>query len=187
MSRDLGVTYDALIVDVLHCMHLGVLQRYISFVWWPLILRNAFDVDAVNKDELIVLSVGKMRAKLFAFYPAYRAENPEHSTLTELSDLSVKTLGPEGLYLLKTKAAMTRPLVPFTTRLLREIGKKIPNHRPLLRVGESLDRMLRVMREKTTIMRPTAVQDHLVSDLLSALLRLMISGKDMSVFVYIPP
>jgi hypothetical protein len=159
MSKELGITYDCLIVDMLHCLHLGVLQRYVSFVWWSLVEHNAFKVSAANDEEMLMLTVRRLRARLFAFYPIYKAENPEHSSLTELSDMPVKTLGPRGAYLLKTKAAMTRPLVPFTNRLLRELTDVIPHQKVVLAAGESLDRLLIVLRGETDIITPVAFQE----------------------------
>ena len=161
MSAELGITQDCLIVDMLHCLHLWVLQKYVSFVWWSLILGDAFKAHAPNEEELILLSVNRLRGELFAFYPGYRRENPDHSTLTEVSDLTVQTLGPKGSYLLKTKAAMTRPLVPFTNMLLRKMPGSIPDQNALLLAGESLDRLLRIFRGQSDTINPSALQDHI--------------------------
>jgi hypothetical protein len=154
-----GVTYDCLIVDVMHCLHLGVVQRYVSFVWWSLISANAFRVVATGEDELISLSVHRLRAQLFEFYPRYRKQDPEHSTLTELSDLSMKTLGPKNAYMLKTKAAMTRPLLPFSVELLRRFGGDLPGNKALHAAGVALNKLLLALRSEPDVPSPGAVQD----------------------------
>jgi hypothetical protein len=159
LCSELGIGYDSLIVDVLHCMHLGVLQRYVSFCLWSLILANSFKVRATGEDELIALSAGRVRALLFEFYPRYKRLDPDHSTLTELNDFSVKTLGPKGAYVLKTKAAMTRPLVPFTLELLQKFGGSLPHQAALHAGGTALNRILLVMRAHADVMPSSAVQD----------------------------
>jgi hypothetical protein len=158
-SASLGVGYDCLIIDILHCLHLGVLQRYVSFCWWSLVMSNAFKVRATNEDELISMSVSRLRALLFDFYPRYRRLHTDHSTLTELSDLTVKTLGPKGSYLLKTKAAMTRPLVPFTVEVLQRFGDSLPQRSALHAAGKALNQVLLTLRAKPEIVAPAAIQD----------------------------
>ena len=159
-SEAYGVGIHSLIVDILHCLHLGVLQKYVVFCWWELIEHNVWNVDASNEDELLSLSLHLLRSALFAWYPRYRAAYPlEASTLTEVPDITPKTLGPKHKFLLKTKAAMTRPLVPFTVDLLKKHPGKIPNQRALQTVGESLDELLSLMRSTSRVPPVHVVQD----------------------------
>jgi len=156
-SRSLGVTLSSMVVDMLHALHLGVLQKYVAFVWWSLIWRNAWSVTATNEEELIVLSVHRLRADLYAWYPSYTfGEGGPNAT--KLSDLSLKTLGPKGAYMLKTKGAMTRPLVPFCIYLLRRYNGILANHAAALKTGEALDRILVVLKGQSHVVSATAIQ-----------------------------
>ncbi len=79
-----GVTLESLVVDMLHCIFLGILQRFISFAWWSMVERNALQVSASNEEELLSLTVHRLREELFAWYPQHRLGNP---AFTELPDL----------------------------------------------------------------------------------------------------
>ena len=160
-SDDYGVGVQSLIVDILHCLHLGVLQKYVVYCWWRLIEHNAWQVPATNEEELFIFSVHRLRADLFGWYPAYRRARPEEmNTMTELPDVTPKTLGPKGAYLLKTKAAMTRPLVPFTVDLLKKmLPNNIPGQSGLQAAGESLDRLLVLLRQSPRVPNSSTTQD----------------------------
>ena len=160
LCRALGVTLEGLIIDMLHCLHLGVLQKYVMFCWWSLSENNARGVMASNEEELFSLSVHRLRSDLFHWYPVHRARRPDEvNAMTQLTYLTPKTLGPKGSNLLKAKAAMTRPLVPFTTHLLTTMPNKAPHQVALLTGGEALDKILVLLKEAPRNPPPQVVQD----------------------------
>lgn len=148
-SVDMGVTLAALVVEMMHVMHLGVLQKFVSWSWWGLILGNVFGLTISNEEELIELSVHRLRAEYFAWVGPYRRAHPElERSFTQLPDLTPKTLGPKvAAFILKTKAAMTRPLVPFTLMLLQKYPDKFLGQAATAAAGGAMDRILTILRE----------------------------------------
>jgi len=69
-----GVTVETTVIDTMHCLHLGVMQKYVSWIWWGLVAGNAWRVLASNNDELLSKSVSHLRGELFSWYPAYKQE-----------------------------------------------------------------------------------------------------------------
>lgn len=159
LAEHLGATLDIMVVDQMHVMHLGILQKYISFVLWSLLLRNAWKVNATSQDMRLTLGVQRLRAELFGWYPTFRRDWPGEEKCTEVSDFSLKHLGPEGAFQLKTKAAMTRPLLPFCVLLLRKYEDVLPQQAGLRAAGEALDSFLVLMEAERVLVSPGGIQE----------------------------
>ena len=122
-------------------------------------LGNAFGVVASNEEELISTSVHILRAGYQAWIVKYRKEHPgEQRNCTEVPNISPKTLGVKGQYQLKTKAMMTRPLVPFTIYLLAKFKDKIPNQLAVQAAGQALENLLVTFRVEGHIATSAAHQ-----------------------------
>ena len=120
---------------------------------------NAWAAPATSEEELIVLSVHRLRAQLYAWYPSYTHDEEGDPKATQLSDLTLKTLGPKGTYMLKTKGAMTRPLAPFCIFLLRRLNGVLANHGAVLKSGEALERILVVLKRQGRTVSAVAIQE----------------------------
>ena len=160
-SLAIGLTINSLCVDILHTVHLGVLARYISFCWWQLCLSNSFGLVGPTENELVSRSVDVIRLELFRWYKTYRRQSHDHALLTELEDLQVKHLGDKGNLTLKVKGAATRPLLPFTLWLLRNLPmpRRLSQQDDLLRAGDGLEKLLLLLRREGDVLSAEALQD----------------------------
>ena len=147
-NSNVGCDIDALTVDVMHCMHLGVIQRWISYSWWSLCLANAFGTNSSNEDELLRQSVQCLANMYHAWLPSWKKEHPEEErSATEVPEITMKTLGPKGSYLLKAKAMMTRPLLPFTLWVLQRYPGKFEGQAACKDAGVALEGFLGALRK----------------------------------------
>ena len=87
MCEWLGITQDRLAIDLMHTMHLGILLRYLSWVWWKLVDCDFFRVDVSTKEVRVDLTVDRLRCLLFIFIRGTRRSTP-----TMLALLSSPTL-----------------------------------------------------------------------------------------------
>lgn len=158
LSEPLGITLKSIVVDMLHCLHLGVLQKFVSFVWWSLLRKNVWQIVSDSEEQRLAQSIPRLRSELLSFYPVFRNKWAGEQSATQISDLSMKTLGVKGRYELKTKGSMTRPLVPFSVVLLKKFAGVLPRHDELVATGEALDRMLVHLKDQPAAMTHPGVQ-----------------------------
>ena len=146
---------QTLIIDILHAWYLGIFQRYLGHLWWEFIENNMFGVRDSNMETLIGESVQRMRNLLTKFYEMYHARFPL-DRISELSDLSLKTLGPrQGTRYLKAKGAETRPLISYTSWLVRTHPGKLPAEDGVYLLGlDSLEQMYTICKDSPNNMRP---------------------------------
>ena len=86
-------------IDGLHTLNLGVLQRYVVRVFWSLINANSWYVGG-PQDVLRAQSVSLLRSMLMDWYATQK-----HRGFTEVQDLSLAMLGDgDSQKKLKTKA-----------------------------------------------------------------------------------
>ena len=143
----IGVGIEAVMVDTLHCLHLGILQRYVSDTWWHFILADGFGTGATSEPELLRLSVSCLRRLYAPWLRGWRTANPgERRSSTEVPHIGVSTLGGKLGHQLKMKAMMTRPLVPFTVHLLTTHPGKIASQVRMVAAGEALEKLIRLTR-----------------------------------------
>ena len=152
----LGFDITSITVDPMHTLHLGLLQRFCSYVFWNFLLANVYNVPFPTEDELILLGLARMRAELYGWYSGYKAMHPG---ITELSDFTRKTLGEKGKWELKCKAAATRPLFSFCLHLLRKYPNRCPGHDAVLANGEAMYRILEIWREQGDVPTQAAQKD----------------------------
>ena len=126
-----GVSFDALSIDTLHTMYLGVWQRCIMWIFWHVLLYNCFEVVGTSPDRFQG-GVIKLRAMLFKWYHDLPRAHKER--VTQLEDLTVKMLGSRSRPKLKVKAMECKGLSNCAVFLLEtSIGKiGVTGHRLLI-------------------------------------------------------
>ena len=123
-----------MMIDGLHTLNLGVLQRYVVRVFWSLINADSWQVG--GPQEIIrTQSVSLLRGMLMSWY-----KQNKHLGLTEVLDLSLPMLGDgDKQNILKTKASETKGLTYFCLHLLGELGHHIQDLAgPLMAAGRAI-------------------------------------------------
>jgi hypothetical protein len=116
-----GVSVASLSIDVLHTLHLGVFKHFVMLVIWHLFDSNYCLPEHMwtrTAEERISLMVLRVRTDLWAFYGVL--EKRLRHKITRLTDFTVSMVGENGSRKLKTKAAETRWLLPFTMDMLEK-------------------------------------------------------------------
>ena len=98
-----GVTTDALAIDILHTLHLGVILYFSSEVVWALLLGNIFGI-AGGADDILHMGVFRIRDRLFAWYNQWDAAHPERPAC-RLGNFTVQMLGDRAHPRLHVRAA----------------------------------------------------------------------------------
>lgn len=141
-----GVGVGVLMVDKLHTLHLGPAQVWVCHALWAAITSDAFSTGAKG-DQLYALSMQHIKNLLWAWYKKARRERPNEQ-ITEVQDLTVAMLGGRPLtQSLKTKAAETKGLVPFTLDLLKTYRHQFaePTINDLISAGEALNKYFELL------------------------------------------
>ena len=94
-----------LTIDVLHCLHLGVLMTYCKVVIWLLINGGAWGQHG-SQEETFHAAVLAIRVELNQFYGARHRAHPTEG-LTRISSFRHKTLGDPSDPKLRAKGAET--------------------------------------------------------------------------------
>ena len=70
-------------------------------------------------------------------------------------------LGDKDSLKLKVKGAATRPLLPFTLWLLRNLpmSRRLSHHDDLLRAGDAFEKLLLLLRREGDVLSAEALQD----------------------------
>ena len=165
ICRALHSSVRTMVVDSLHCWYLGIFQRYLGHVWWQIVDHNVLGVDSPNRESLVANSVQRMRSLLPQFYRMWHEQFPL-DRISELSDLSERNLGASaGIRTIRTKAAETRPLLPYTSWLIKQHPNRLPVADGLALMGlESLQSMLQVCAQGGPNLTPEEIRrmfDHL--------------------------
>ena len=105
-------------IDTLHTLNLGVLQRFVLRVFWSLIDANSWQVGG-PQEVVRAQSVSLLRGMLMDWYATQKLRG-----FTEVQDLSIAMLGDgSNQNKLKTKAAETKGLTYFCLHLPVNLGE----------------------------------------------------------------
>jgi hypothetical protein len=151
-----GVTTDALAIDILHTLHLGVILYFSSEVVWALLLGNIFGI-AGGADDILHMGVFRIRDRLFAWYNQWDAAHPERPAC-RLGNFTVQMLGDRAHPRLHVRAAESYWMFLFVLDLLRDHADKIDNGRILLVAGESLIEYLNILKQHGSRLPPDVPQ-----------------------------
>ena len=112
-----GFTIEALCLDVMHVLDLGVTQYLIGAVFRELIENNFCGSDFIYVDMRRTANLKALRVRLRTYYRGVRRER---GRMTCIGRLSMPMLGPVANPRLKAKAAESRNLVPLLSVLCDE-------------------------------------------------------------------
>ena len=122
----LGVGYDTLCVDPLHCLFLGAFQEFAAAFLWVLFDANVWGpADGASGEQAIQLALLRLRSDLKAWISAKRRENP-HRGLTEICDMTRKMVGARAEPKLALKGGETKTFVMFLCDLVLRFENDIP-------------------------------------------------------------
>ena len=124
LLESLGIGIYSLAIDVLHTVHLGVMQRFCCAFVWLCISRNAFRVPARTLEDTVIATCLAVRESITRFYAIYARANPGHR-LTEIQDITPSMLGKRSKPKLKLKAAETWGFLLWVQHALATIGDRL--------------------------------------------------------------
>ena len=150
-----GITLDCIALDTLHTLHLGVVVRYVTAVFWHLLEQDAWRVPHGGDKEKIKRGVERLRVDLFGFYAKMRKN--VHA-LSELHDLSLKMMGKRASLRMKAKAAESKWLLCFCVHELEVLKDHVPDGAAYLDGAKSLWRHMELMDELPQKLPPEGVK-----------------------------
>ena len=153
-----GVSIRNLMIDMLHCVYLGIAQNYISTVLWMLITSNVWHIQTGTRDELEQLAVIRLWASIEEYYAQRRPLRARPEGTTEIQDLTIGMLGSRDAKLFKAKGAETKGLIPFAISMLEKYGvPALPAAAtPLIAAGKALMEVIRVQAVNECAMSPAS-------------------------------
>ena len=93
---------------------------------WQIVDHNVLGVYSPNRESLVAKSVQEMASFLPQFYRMWH-EQFSLDRVSELSDLGERNLGTNaGIRKIKTKAAESRPLLLYTSWLIKQHPNRLP-------------------------------------------------------------
>jgi hypothetical protein len=150
------ITLDCFGIDVLHTLHLGVIMSFISHTLWACVEHNVFEVRG-SAEEIVAVTVAKLRVRLAQHYDAHDSEHPEHPKC-RLTDFSTKTLCGKGQCRLQAKAAETGHMLSFAVELLQAFAAKIVQGESLKAAGLMLSEYMDLLRDADEVLPPAVAQ-----------------------------
>lgn len=145
---------EAMCIDEMHTMHLGVFQVYILSVLWGLVVADAWGAGGnLPEDAAHERSALRLRHDLFQWYASQKRRFPT-KPLYELADFSLKMMGSKHKPSLNAKAAESGTLLEFAVAMCKTHQASLPNGAALLGAGEALVQYLQVTRGAPPKLRP---------------------------------
>ena len=147
----LGISVDTIALDTLHTLHLGIMNRFVCFALWQLLLSSAWaEPDAPEGARPTVaqleLKILRLRSALWIWYSERHADHPLEN-LTRLQNLTMGMLGSVQDQVLKAKGAETKALLLFTLDQLELYKADVPNSAMVLTAGQELATFLKLCDE----------------------------------------
>ena len=154
----IGVRITSFAEDVLHTMHLGIMQVYILAVLWALFEIDVFQTWIGGMEERVLASAQILQGELFKWY-VKRSKTFPNEKLTHINTLKASMFGsgPQGP--LKTKAAETFGLLLFVLDLLEEHKDKLSKGDILFECGKELLKVLQIMKSSGDVFTEKQYQD----------------------------
>ena len=143
LTIQLGIGYWTFSLDVLHCLHLGVFQAWITRVLRLLFDLDAFETRQTRIDDHLRCCGLELMARLKSWYPKYEKSLPEAARrgVTRINVITGKMLGKKEKKIIKFKAAETRHFLPFALDLARQFEEQLAevcDAASLIHAGECL-------------------------------------------------
>jgi hypothetical protein len=157
-QREVGMAFEKCsTVDVLHGMHLGVLQVWARITIWFLLLAGVYGQPADAADRLANACL-VVRSRLAAWAKERRVANPEE-VLTMLNDFTANMVGSSGSQTLKLKGGETWTFSLFLVHQLEtHLVRLGSNGHRLLMAGRCLLDIVLEMRRHGWVIPKDAIQ-----------------------------
>jgi hypothetical protein len=146
MDASLGLEpEDAITVDTLHALYLGVMNTFCSVAIW--VILDGCVYASTSGEEGTKLALLGLRASLLEWYKQRHAKYPSEN-LTRVADFTPSMAGTRGDPKCKTKGAETWGMCLFLLDELRKFGDRLGGEWiRLLAAGESLEAMVLAWRQ----------------------------------------
>ena len=148
-DADLGITpVGSIALDLLHMMHLGVLNSFSCMLAWFLISCGIWAQHEMTETEREAIAVLAMRAELWQWYQE-RCKQKPGELLTKPVDLTPKMLGSAGDQKLRLRGSETWTFFLFILEMCKKYKHKIGDTGTrLLLAGQNLERMLLAIKAR---------------------------------------
>ena len=141
-----GFTIEAMCLDVMHILDLGVTQYLIGWVFSTLIEANFAQSQEVYVFASRRENIRHLRRRLAVYY---KSLGRSRGTMSAIGNLTLLMIGPNTNPRLKAKAAESRNLVPLLTQLCSENSDLLGEGGMHLKLCCTLlDRFYQIMREQ---------------------------------------
>jgi len=157
LCQELDLGPPSIGIDILHTVHLGVLQEYIARVIWLCITVDVFNTRSPRQAERTQETLKIIVAGLKSWYPEYERMLGEDmsKTVTRVGCLKPSMIGTMQKPKLKLKASESRHFLPYILKLVRDFQGQLwtaIDVASLLAAGEALETWM-----KTIGMQPRVV------------------------------
>jgi hypothetical protein len=124
-----GLTYKSLALCSLHILNLGVLSRYIAYVFYFVLLRDVFDLGVSTQDELVTYGIKRLRDLLWDHYKEEHIADPSDN-VSRVHNLTEGMLGypnnKDNPTLHMLRGGEIQSLLTFSIKLLKRFQDKLP-------------------------------------------------------------
>ena len=156
MWPETGITMDALAIDLLHTLHLGVLLTFSSNVVWALLLANIFSVPG-GADEILQFGVLQLKSRLADWYTIWDNSHPDQKA-SRVTNFTVKMLGDRSSPKLGLRAAETYFFFFFILDLLKDFVAIVENGHLLHSAGQCLATYMTILKTNGPVLGGAVVQ-----------------------------
>ncbi len=156
---DLGMNFDACgTIDMLHAVHLGVMQSWGKVALWEMLLNEVYGHRA-DSDDRLANSCLVIRGALTRWLKIRRATYPAE-VLTEVNDFTPSMVGTHTHPAFKLKGAETWCFALFLVHELELHGSRVGVRGPrLLMAGRCLVDIVMATRQHGWVMPPTTIEE----------------------------
>jgi len=153
-------SYKLLMIDALHTIHLGLLHRFMWFVFWTVVRDDTLNIGLTLHQAKAEVSLQRFRAALFSWYrlPPQRTRSRK-GQFTEVKQLTLGMFGSSKRIAIKIKAKEGEGITEFIThRFLDSVARRMPVVSHLRECGSSILRYLQLCREAPGMPAPRTMQ-----------------------------
>ena len=152
-----GVTILTFAFDVMHTLHLGIMQLIAKLVIWALSEADAWSVNG-RAEVTHQVSSTQFRRELFNWYRSYVSQHPGRP-LTQVADITHQLLGTRSHPEFKLKAADTWGVFLYLPTLIDDHVQSLGEKGPALRCAVNyMIQHVQVMNSHGALLPAWAIQ-----------------------------
>ena len=156
-SIEAGVGPDALGVDWLHALSLGIVQSMLGEAMWAFISGNAWKIQGL-KNDVLELSVARFKEELFGWCKTEKTNGVDH---TRLQNFNKHMLGKESDKMFNVHGSESNGVLMFVGQhmLSRYVWALCEKRGVITRGIQSLVRLISLIKLYPRKFPPAAIQD----------------------------